>query len=303
MAEAVYRRLPGKRRTPVSATTLYLGPDHILHVRSTRIAEEYQRFYYQDVQAITIAKTTPFHYGWAVVFLLLGLAPRNLYWFIGSLVAGGIYLSARGPGAKVRLQTAVGIETLRSLHRLKTAQRVVLMMREQIELAQGAVIEIPEAEPVEWPVAAAPAVKISPPPLPNVSPGAKRFDHITLFGFLLFEAGLVGLLLVTRAAWVERVIAVAALIEFLAIVVVLVRQAQALVDIRLRQMTFLAAARWFMVQISLTLLAYKAVLIDGASKSIDPLTIGGGLRPLFVLLSLLIISVPGLWFALRRAHE
>ena len=29
----------------------------------------------------------------------------------------------------------------------------------------------------------------------------------------------------------------------------------------------------------LDVLAYKAVLIDGASKSIDPLTIGGGWRP------------------------
>ena len=54
MATSVYRRLTGKDRTLTGHSQLWLGPGHILLVKSTRFVEEYQRFSLADIQAIVI---------------------------------------------------------------------------------------------------------------------------------------------------------------------------------------------------------------------------------------------------------
>jgi len=47
----MYRRLPGNAAALASYHRLWLGPDHLLAVRSVGFSEEYKRFYFSDIQA------------------------------------------------------------------------------------------------------------------------------------------------------------------------------------------------------------------------------------------------------------
>src|SRR5208283_5906459 len=64
MAEPQYQRLT-RERTParfavasIARSSLWLGDDHLLFVECTGYTETYKRFYFRDIQAITIRKTT-----------------------------------------------------------------------------------------------------------------------------------------------------------------------------------------------------------------------------------------------------
>src|SRR5882724_5200603 len=54
MARSIYRQLTGKRRRLHLFTQLFLAPDHLLLVRSSRFEERYQRFYFKDIQALVV---------------------------------------------------------------------------------------------------------------------------------------------------------------------------------------------------------------------------------------------------------
>jgi hypothetical protein len=287
----------------VSATSLYLGPDHILQIRSNRIGEEYQRFYLQDVQSVVVRNTAPFHYVWAGIFIVLALLAARISgdarWPIGILAVGGIFLWLRGPSCEARLRTAVTSERLRSLHRLKTAERVVSLLRERIEGAQGRVVSVPEDY-------AADTIP-KPPPLPSgaieQSLAPRQRDHLYLFSFLLFEGFLLGIWLQTPYRTLEQAIATATLIEFLALVIVLVRQAQQRVPKLLRRMTYIATARWFLVQTVATGFAYKSVIIDHAKTMLDPFTVVRGTMSHFTFVSLIGTAAAGLWLSFRSFDE
>src|SRR5437660_10422801 len=53
----LYRRLPGRGLVAAQRVQLYQGADHLLQVASTGYSESYRRFYFRDIQAITIQKT------------------------------------------------------------------------------------------------------------------------------------------------------------------------------------------------------------------------------------------------------
>jgi len=56
-----YQKLPGHRRGFLRGSSLWLAPDHLLLVKSLRFREEYQRFYFRDIQSIGIADGPRFH--------------------------------------------------------------------------------------------------------------------------------------------------------------------------------------------------------------------------------------------------
>jgi hypothetical protein len=303
MSTMPYRRLPGKRRTLVSATSLFLGPDHILQVRSNRIGEEYQRFYFQDVQSIVLRKTAPIHYVWAAVIVLVALLAARISgdarWPLGILAAGVLFLWLRGPSCNVRLRTAVTSERLHSLHRLKTAERVLPIVREQVEGVQGRVVSVPE----NYASNVAPA----PPPLPQ-DPGStllapRRRDHVYLFAFIALEAVLIGVWLQWSNPVLQNAITIATLIEFLALIIVLVRQAQQRISTALRNMTYIATARWFVVHLVSTGLVYKSVIIDHVKTTLDPVTLVRGTLSYITLVSLLAVGLSGIWLSVRTADE
>jgi hypothetical protein len=128
---------------------LWLGDDHLLQVEWDGYKEYYKRFRYSDIQAISIRRTAE---GFIMMILLGSLTvlfstfllsvddPAGRWiliviagffgiLFIGSVVAGAT--------CQCHLQTAVQVEHLPSLNRLRRAQKALTQLRELITSAQG----------------------------------------------------------------------------------------------------------------------------------------------------------------------
>ena len=155
-----YRKLPGRRRGFIAGSSVWLGPDHLLLVRSWRFREVYRWFYFRDIQAIVTAKAARFHIStrsaaigvaWLIgLAALMGLERRpnsplngatvTWIWWIGvaALAYWWIYVSAFR-SCRTRIYTAVSSEELPSLYRLRTAERFLSRVEPYVIQAQGAV--------------------------------------------------------------------------------------------------------------------------------------------------------------------
>jgi len=151
MSEKEYRRLTRLRRRSgrffeglVSYSSLWLGKDHLLSIDSNRLAEDYKRFYFRDIEAITIVKTRRREI-WNLVLLFLLLLSGAF--FLNGSTAGGVSAlivgpflllnNALGPTCTVYLRTAVQLEQLPSLSRLRRAHKTLAVVRPLIAAAQG----------------------------------------------------------------------------------------------------------------------------------------------------------------------
>ena len=66
MARKEYKRIGGRgsrRRQFFTRNTLWLGADHLLQGEHTGYTEEYKRFYFRDIQGITVKRITAFCIG------------------------------------------------------------------------------------------------------------------------------------------------------------------------------------------------------------------------------------------------
>ena len=57
MQEEHYERLPGGHLGFLSRDSLWLGSDHILLVKDLGYLERYQRYYFRDIQGLTLEPT------------------------------------------------------------------------------------------------------------------------------------------------------------------------------------------------------------------------------------------------------
>jgi hypothetical protein len=161
-----YRRLPGRRRGFLFGSSVWLGPDHLLLVKSARFREEYKRFYFRDVQAIVTANAPRFHIStravliwvllWAIstglsVLHLRGMTPAShatVFLLVTViLIFVWAYQSAKC-SCRCRIYTAVSSEELPSVYRTWTARRFLEKVEPHLTQAQG-VIEGDWAEAVE----------------------------------------------------------------------------------------------------------------------------------------------------------
>ncbi len=168
MPEKEYQRLTRARsRTAfgavsVSRSCLWLGRDHLLCIDSSGYTESYKRFYFRDIQAVTIVATkrravlngvllVP------IVICLAGLAnalfslPRKdgaviVAWIIfGAVFAVPLLINNMlGPTCTCYLRTAVQTEGLPSLSRVRRARKVLDRIRPLITAAQGS--QLPPGE-------------------------------------------------------------------------------------------------------------------------------------------------------------
>lgn len=146
-----YRRLPGKHRTLGGNSTLWISDDHLLLVKSNRVAEQYRRFYFRDIQAFLIREKrfTPKRNVldvvlWlGVVWVYLAHAPVTA--LFGAAVL--LYKRFSGPYCVCHIQTAVQTEPLPSLYRLRVAEQVLNQIAPLIEAAQAP--EVEESSPSE----------------------------------------------------------------------------------------------------------------------------------------------------------
>ena len=142
-----YKRLPGRPFTPYEVRSLWLGSDHLLWVEAVFFKEHYKRFFYGDIQAIILQRTDT-HMLWSFIWGALAL----ICGLIAFLVPGTPYASAAfttvfllaltinlawGPSCTVYLQTAVQIQKLTSLKRVRSAQKAMARIKAQVEAVQG----------------------------------------------------------------------------------------------------------------------------------------------------------------------
>jgi hypothetical protein len=142
-----YRKLSGNRFGLFFTQSLWQGDDHLLRVESGMMTERYWRFYFADIQAVLLTRTRT-HYFWSLVWTILVLLwgasllietfPRSLAmgfgFFFLLLLAVNLIL---GPSCRVQLQTAVQVQRLPGLKRVRKARRVMDRIREAAERVQG----------------------------------------------------------------------------------------------------------------------------------------------------------------------
>ena len=167
-----YEKLPGQGSQAVQYVRLYLGPDHLLQVTSSGFTETYQRYYFQDIQAIAYYHTVlgrimnSILAGAAGIIFLGGLATGEPGAMIGFGIVSMIILIpllfnlAQGPTCYCYLTTAVQTVKLPSLGRMPRAQRIIERLQPLIAAAQG-----------DWPAGAPGAnpADVAPPPPPASS--------------------------------------------------------------------------------------------------------------------------------------
>ncbi len=156
MPEKEYQRLtrarPRAKFAVISSgnSSLWLGKDHLLCIDTNGYTESYKRFYFRDIQALIIRKTERQKW-WGLILAVVAagfLIPAALSsevalkYVFGSV--GGLFVLlflinlALGPAAACQIRTAVQLEDLPSLNRLRRARAVLGRLRSFVLAAQGA---------------------------------------------------------------------------------------------------------------------------------------------------------------------
>ncbi|WP_150107372.1 hypothetical protein [Pedosphaera parvula] len=157
MKEKEYKKLPGISAPGIFVySKLYLAKDHLLRVSNIGFSEDYKRFFFKDIQAITLRKTATAKIISYVLAGLIALLATAAILFSGDGTIlyssiGGFFLIIlvinllRGATCVCTLKTAVQIETLGSLGRLPRARKVLARLQPLIAQAQGGELTPEEA--------------------------------------------------------------------------------------------------------------------------------------------------------------
>jgi len=155
MPEKEYERLtrarPRAKFAVISSgqSSLWLGKDHLLCIDTSGYTENYKRFYYRDIQALIVRKTERYKWwGIATGVMAAGclsaaaLTNEVVLKYILGIVGGlfGLFFMINlglGPTCNCQLQTAVQIEELPSLNRLRRWRKAMGRLRPLIAAAQG----------------------------------------------------------------------------------------------------------------------------------------------------------------------
>jgi hypothetical protein len=120
-----------------------MGQDHLLHIATGIFVEEYKRFYFRDIQSLTIHQSRSGTVA-NIVLAVLGVGFGALtvaFNDLGRIIAGIITLALvinlmgnfmRGPACVCYIQTAVQKQRLRSISRVKKAQKIMDFLKPTI---------------------------------------------------------------------------------------------------------------------------------------------------------------------------
>ncbi len=143
-----YRKLPGRRRGFLRGSSVWLGPDHLLLVKSMRFREEYKRYQLRDIQAIAIAHRPRFHIStralgiailWLIAYLSVLRYPRAtiLLWVVAvALVVAWFYVSVNC-SCTCRIYTAVSRDEFPSVYRTWVARKFLRAVEREVGTVQG----------------------------------------------------------------------------------------------------------------------------------------------------------------------
>lgn len=151
-----YKRLPGRSVRLFGGDSLWIADDHILSVDSARFTEHYRRFYFRDIQAIALQmrKATGFAMGDPVVlaaalgFAVFSGVSGNYAVAVLLLLMAVAYGLARAlrRTCTAWIQTAVSVEKLPSLRRVRPSMEALAIIEERVRAAQAG-LTVPQADP------------------------------------------------------------------------------------------------------------------------------------------------------------
>ena len=155
MAEKEYIRLArprlrsGFQVSAAARSSLWLGKDHLLCIETNGYTETYKRFYFRDIQAVTLHRTKKYLIAnsilipLVVLFVALGMvvddsAGRIVLFCIALLPGIPLIVNlVRGPSCVCRVRTAVQEEEIPALANDRKAQAVLARIRPLIAETQG----------------------------------------------------------------------------------------------------------------------------------------------------------------------
>lgn len=154
------RKKPQYRRLAKNLTrhSLWWASDHLLHVEKKEFSEKYERFYFQDIQAILLQRTGTGTVLTTILAIVAGLAAMLalnresnaglVFWgTIFAIFAGfGGFNLFLGSTCRCYLVTAVKQYRLTALSRVKKAKRVMTRIKPLVQRAQKD-IQIEDIQP------------------------------------------------------------------------------------------------------------------------------------------------------------
>lgn len=147
MTESPYQKLPGRGLTWTGFARVWLGTDHVLLVRGQTWMETYRRFFFSDIQAVLVRRT---HTGkiWNAVwgsgtafFLIIALMLNGSAALVVAGMAAPFALALLinlmlGPTCACHIRTAVQMERLGALNRIRAARKFIARVEPLIMAAQ-----------------------------------------------------------------------------------------------------------------------------------------------------------------------
>jgi len=264
---------------------LWLAPDHLLSVGNQGYTEDYKRFYLKDIQSITLQKTRRGRIinfvsgGVALGFALWALYGWLLQWdTVGVWVLAGhsaffvlclLINTALGPTCVCTLRTAVQVERLYALPRVRSSLRAIRLITDAVGAVQGALApEAIDGASVAVQSAGTVTAMHTPKAVSLTAKGIKPYRsaaHAVLFTVLLLDACHSGVLFAWQSV-LMYVLGLGILIALLAsIIVALIRQADTDLDAGLKRTTWWAM-RYVMVSYVLnTAMFYVFLGLSGRS--------------------------------------
>lgn len=180
--------------------SLHLAPDHLLLRTSNLFVENYRRFYFADIEAITICKTNrrDLWTGGLAIGLFLSVLPMLLSGEVTCFfsICAGIFVCLmaynllRGATCRTKLQTRVQSRAL-PLRRVRKALRVTARISGPIAAAQATIAVTENSLAAAAPPARSTpaAVASEPPPLPGEKGPRAGALHLAMITFLMLAGG------------------------------------------------------------------------------------------------------------------
>jgi hypothetical protein len=148
--QPTYRRFPGTGSHALARVGLYLGEDHLLQVSANGFTESYRRFFFQDIQALSLYKTplgmilSILEGGFALMFGLVAAWASSVagvaisFWILAAICGACLIWNwVAGPTCICVIQTAVGPQRLYSVLRVKRARQLIAQIKPLILAAQA----------------------------------------------------------------------------------------------------------------------------------------------------------------------
>lgn len=167
MDNVVYTPLPGRGFGPFRRDRLWLAEDHLLSVRSSRIVDLYERFYFTDIEGIYFRDRRGEH-GLTLSVLLIPcfilvafVAKYHWAWLIPlvPLAAWTVAYGLMGRQAECHIQTLLGTHVIPAISRRPAYEQLLERIVPLVEAAQG------RLDPAEFELIAPRSQEFAPPPM------------------------------------------------------------------------------------------------------------------------------------------